>query len=426
MTQLVTVCLALFLFATEADFQAQFVSGLKALNQKNLPAAKTALQAASRMQPSNPRVWVALAQTYLKLRETGSATDAAGKAEKFGAEDPLVLRTLATFYSEQGKFSKSGDLEALCAAKDSQDTSAVTRAMADYLQADQPKKAIDLALATAGWELRADIRNLLGKAYEADGQILKTLPELREAVELKPDDESYYFDLLQALLNHFNFDIAIRIGEEGRRRFPRSAQIALATGVAYYGAFQTDPAADAFLDTIALDPTIEQPWLFLLRLIRDAHNKLPARMPEIAQRFAEYQEKNPGNYLGYFLHAKGLTAESKEPEQAESLLRKSIALNGKYWESHYDLGLLLTRRGALVEAEKEFRRSTELNPKDPVVHYHLFRALAVLGRTEEAQAELVIQRRVYAEYEAYMNQQTGGIKRLDMTLVDPSEPNPGH
>jgi Flp pilus assembly protein TadD len=381
------------------------------------------LQAASRLEPANPRVWVALAQTYRKLKETTLAADAAGKAEKLGAEDPVALRALATYYSEQGKFSKAGDLEARCAAKDGNDSSAVTRAMSDYLQAEQPKRAIDLALATADWERRADIRNLLGKAYEADGQILKTMPELREAVQLKPDDEAYYFDLMQALLSHFNFDIAIRIGEEGRRRFPRSAQIALGTGVAYYGAFQTDAAADAFLDTIAIDSAVEQPYLFLLRMIDDAHNKLPSRMPEIERRFVEYQEKNPGNYLGYFLHAKALFAESKEPEQAESLLRKAIALNGKYWESHYDLGLVLTKKGALVEAEKEFRRATELNPKDPVVHYHLFRALAVLGRTAEAQAELAVQRKVYAEHEAYMNRQTGEVKQLDMTLTDPGQPS---
>jgi tetratricopeptide (TPR) repeat protein len=423
LTQLFTAVLALSLFSAEADFQTQFVSGLRALNRQDFPAAKTALLAASRLQPSNPRVWVALAQTYRKLKETTLAAAAAGKAERLGQEDPVALRTLATYYSEQGKFYKAGDLEVRCAAKDSNDPSAVTRAMSDYLQADQPKRAIDLALATVGWEHRADIRDLLGKSYEADGQILKTIPELREAVQLKPDDESYYFDLMQALLSHFNFDIAIRIGEEGRRRFPRSAQIALATGVAYYGGWQPEAAADAFLDTIAVDPAVEQPYLFLLRLISDAHRRLPSRMPEIEHRFVEYQEKNPGNYLGYFLHAKALSAQSKEPEQAESLLRKSIALNGKYWESHYDLGLLLTKRHALVEAEKELRRSTELNPNNPVAHYHLFRVLASLGRTEAAQAELAVQRRVYAEYEAYMNQQTGEVKRLDMTLTDTAKPN---
>jgi hypothetical protein len=68
--------------------------------------------------------------------------------------------------------------------------------------------------------------------------------------------------------------------------------------------------------------------------MNQAHDKLPA----ISQRFVDYQERNPQSYLGYFLHAKALMAEFTEPEQAESLLRKSITRNGEYWESHYNLG----------------------------------------------------------------------------------------
>jgi tetratricopeptide (TPR) repeat protein len=253
LTPLYALFAALLLAAPDADFQTQFVNGLKALDQHNLAVAKTDLQAANRMQPANPRVWAALAQTYWRLKESALAAEAAGKAEKLGAEDPVTLRALAFFYAEQKKFLKAGDFEARCAARDTQDQAAVTRAMLDYLQANEPKKAIDLALGTTGWESRADIRNLLGKAYEADGQILKTLPELRAAVVLKPDDESYFFDLLQTLLSHYNFDAAIQFGEIGRQRFPRSAQIALATGVAYYGAKgskQTDAAINAFLDAV--------------------------------------------------------------------------------------------------------------------------------------------------------------------------------
>ena len=417
MTPLFTALLALWLIPADGDFQAQYVSGLKALNQQDLPGAKAGLEAANQLQPDNPRVWVALAQTYWRLKETNLAAQAASNAEKFGAEDPVTLRALALFYSEQDEFLKAGDIEASCAAKDSQDRSAVTRAMLDYLRAAQPKKAIDLALATAGWEARADIRNLLGKAYEADGQILKTLPELREAVVLKPDDESYYFDLLQALLSHYNFEAAVGFAEAGRKRFPGSAQIALAAGVAYYGAKganQTSAAIDAFLQTIALDPTVEQPYFFLARLLKDAHDKLPI----VTQRFVEYQERNPGSYLGYFLHAKALMTASRDPEQAESLLRQSIALNGEFWESHYNLGLLLVKRDALAEAEKEFRRSTELNPGDPVAHYHLFRVLAGLGKDEEAQAELAVQRRVSAEQDAYLTEHAGNVKRLDITPAD--------
>lgn len=410
---MITAFLAIVLLAGQADFETQYVAGLKALNNLDLTTAQADLLAASRLQPANPRVWIALSQTYLRLRKTALANDAAGKAEKFGAEDPVTLRLLATFYSEQNNFARAADIEVRCAARDKQDVMAPTRAMADYLQADQPRKAIALALVTAGWEGRADIRNLLGKAYEADGQILKTIPELQEAIRLKPGEESYYFDLIQVLVAHYNFEVAIQMGEAARKKFPASAPIALLTGVACYGQNQPDAAIDAFLDAIALDPAPEQPYFFLARLIGQAHD----RLPQITQRFIEYREKNPQSYLGYFLQARAL----QEPEQSEALLRKSVALNGKYWESHYDLGILLARKGALKEAEQEFRRSTELNPKDPAAHYHLFRVLAGLGKTQEAEAELAVQRKVSAESQADLNRTAGAVKRLELSITEPKQ-----
>ena len=419
MTPRFATFLALFLFSAQADFEAQFVNGLKALNEHNLGAAETSLQAASRLQPANPRVWVALAQTWWRLRKPALAAEAARKAETFGAKDPATLRSLAIFYSEQKKFAKAGDMEALCAALDTQDPSAVARAMLDYLQADLPRKAIDLALATPGWEATADIRNMLGKAYEADRQILKTIPELQAAIRLKPQEESYFFDLMQVLLHHFNFEVAMQTGEIGRKFFPRSAQIALATGVAYYGQNQSDAAIDAFLAAIDLDPQAEQPYLFLARLINQARDKLPA----IAERFIGYQETNPHSDLGYFLHAKALIAQSSRLEEAEGLLRQSIARNAKYWESHYDLGILLMSRGAIEEAEREFRRTTQLNPTNPAAHYRLFRALAALGRTREAEAELAVQRKVSAEFEASRSRSLGGVKTLDIQVIDSGRAN---
>lgn len=412
--------LTLLLLFAQDDFQSTYVKGLRALNDLDLPAAKSSLQAASRIQPANPRVWIALAQTFLRLNETAQANDAALRAEKFGAEDPVILRLLAIFYSEENKFDRAGDFEVRCAREDKQDLQAPPRAMADYLQADQPRKAIDLALATPGWEQRAEIRNLLGKAYEADGEILKTIPELSEAIRLKPAEESYYFDLIQVLLAHYNFDIAIQSGETARQRFPTSAPIALLLGVAYYGGNQPDAAIDGFLRAIALAPTDERPYLFLARLIGQARDKLPP----ITQRFVEYQTNNPSSYLGYFLHAKALNAEFKDPEEAETLLRKSVELRGDYWESHYELGILLAKRGALEDAEKELQRATELNPKDPAPHYRLFRVLAGLGKTREAEAELAVQRKVSAESQAELNREVGAIKRLDIqVLTAPPKPH---
>jgi tetratricopeptide (TPR) repeat protein len=408
LTHFCSTLLALFLFSSQADFEAQFVSGLTALNEHRLAAAQTSLQAAGHLQPANPLVWVALAQTYWKLRKTAQAAEAAARAEQLGTDDPVTLRSLATYYSEQKKFSKAGDLEARCAARE---PTAAPRAMIDYLQAHQPRQAIEIALATPGWEGKADIRNLLGKAYEADGQILKTISELQEAIRLKPGDESYYFDLLQVLLSHYNFEAAIQVGELGRKTFPGSAQLALATGVAYFGQNRSDAAIGAFLEAIDLAPDVEQPYLFLARLLTEAHERLQA----ILQRAVDDQHRNPGSDIGYFLHARVLMFQSQEPDEAEILLRKAITLDGKYWESHFDLGVLLANRHAWQEAEKEFRRSTELNPKDPASHYRLFRALVALGRTQEAEAELARQRKISELYKADLNRSVSDVKRLEIS-----------
>ena len=237
---------------------------------------------------------------------------------------------------------------------------------------------------------------------------------MEEAIRLDPGNESYYFDLTQVLLSHYNFEPARETGELGRKRFPASAQMALATGVAYYGLNQSDLAIDAFLAAIDLDPSVEQPYFFLARLIVDAHDKLPA----IERRAVNLEAANPRSEVGYFLHAKALLAEDGDKRQAESLLRQAVAANGEFWQSHFELGILLMARGAAADAEKEFRQATELNPTDPATHYRLFRALAALGKTQEAEAELARQRKVAAEYDANRSKNLGSIKVLDIPAPD--------
>ncbi len=112
------------------------------------------------------------------------------------------------------------------------------------------------------------------------------------------------------------------------------------------------------------------------------------------------------------MYAKALNAQFKEPEQAEMLLRKSISLNGEYWESHYELAILLEKKHALVEAEKEFRRTTELNPKEPSPHYRLCRVLAKLGKTKEAQDEAAALQKATEEYREDLNRRLATVEHV--------------
>jgi tetratricopeptide (TPR) repeat protein len=367
--------LALLLFANQ--FEGAFRAGLVALNNNDLVLAESQLESASKLQPRNARVWLALAQTYSKLHKLPAAQTAAKKAEALATE-PAILEGLALYYSEAANYGKAAELEARFAetAPD-----ALPRAVDLYLRAGKAKPAIDLARKSLQANDRAELRDLLGKAYEADGDVARAIPEFQAAIQKNRLDEDFYFDLAQAQLQQQNFPAALETLDTGRMYFDKSAQLELAAGVAYYGLRRFPEAIDAFLRTIPLDPTIERPYVFLGRMLDQAEDKLP----KITEVFAAFAKSAPGNYLGSFLYGKALAVQ--DPAQAERLLRESIARNGQFWESHFELGALLEQRGAAEEAAQEIRRTIELNPQDPASHYRLARLYDRLGKTAEARAE---------------------------------------
>src|SRR2546421_847006 len=92
----------LLLFLCADSFETTFRAGLTALNNNNLALAEVRLQSASRLQPQNAQVWLALAQTYWKLQKSQASERAARNAESF-AKDPVMFHGLAFYYSEAGK-----------------------------------------------------------------------------------------------------------------------------------------------------------------------------------------------------------------------------------------------------------------------------------------------------------------------------------
>jgi tetratricopeptide (TPR) repeat protein len=319
-----TASVSLFLlFASPGSFDQLLRGGLGALNAGDLPAAQSQLEAATKADPRRPQAWMALAQTYFKLKKPQLANSAALNAESLGAADPIILRGLAFYYSETGNFDK----------------------------------AILL---------------------------------LQAALRIRPYEESYYFELSQQLLRMQKFEAALATLEAGVKVFDKSAQLELARGVALYGLRRFPGAIDAFLRTIQLAPEVEQPYVFLGRMLDVAEDKMPA----ITKVLATYAQSQPNSYMSGFLYAKALAAGGGNGDQIESLLRKSIALRNDFWESHFELGLALERKRAFDEAAKELERSIELSPTEPVPRYRLARVYDRLGKTAEANQQREIHARL--------------------------------
>jgi len=404
--------------ADPANFDAHFRLGLVALNAQDLSIAVTSLNRASQLRPAHAQVWLALAQAQRRMKNKPQAAEAAAKAESLAASDPVMLHGLALFHSETGNWVKAASLESRYAAVASGDRDALVRAVSLYLQAGQPKPAIELAGNALAKEKRADLHNLLGKAYEADGQFDNTIVELQKAIQLAPREEAYVFDLAYVLLVHQNFDVAIQLLEPAKKIFTRSAQLELALGIANYGQRKFAEAVDAFLRTAELAPKIEQPYVFLARIISHAEG----RLGEITEKFASFARDNPRNYLGHFLHAKGLIAQMgpapsvELADQAERLLKKSISLNPTFWESEFELGVLLEGKKDFSAAARHLERAIQLSPKTPAPHYRLARVYDRVGKTEVAQAERVQHEKLTAEERTAIESHAAGLKRLELVV----------
>jgi tetratricopeptide (TPR) repeat protein len=346
----------LFLFASAGSFDQLLRAGLAALNANDLPAAQSQLEAATKADPRRPQAWVALAQTYFKLKKPELANSAALRAESLVPADPVILQGLAFFYSETGNFDK----------------------------------VVALIRQALAQQDRAEFHDLLAKAYAATGKADETVAELQAAVRMRPYEETYYFELSQQLLRMQKFEAALQAVEKGIKLFDKSAQLELARGVALYGLRRFTDAIDSFLRTIQLAPEVEQPYVFLGRMLDIAEDRTPA----ITEALATYAQAQPDRYMSSFLYAKALAASGGNADRIEPLLRKSIALRNDFWESHFELGLVLERKHAFDQAAKELERSIELEPNQPVPHYRLARLYDRLGKTSAADEQRKIHARL--------------------------------
>lgn len=320
---LTVVCFLAFLMAASGSQDESLRAGLLALQQGDLGSAQTTLEAANRLAPRDGRVWIALAQTYWRLHRASDAQAAAEKAAAVAPEEPAVLQGLSIYYSETNQILKAAQAAAKYAAKVPEKSEARERAIALYFGAAQP------------------------------------------------------------LLKQQQFAGAVVILEEGTGKLPKSAQLELALGVACYGLRRFDDAADAFLRTIEIAPETEQPYSFLGRIL----DQIPGRLPQVTERFAEYETKHSANAEAYLLHAKALDAQLTEPETALRLIRKSLEIDSSNASAHFEMGTVLDRLQRFAEATAEFERAAALNPSDAKVHYRLARDYDRTGKHDAAQSE---------------------------------------
>ncbi|MBI3684156.1 MAG: tetratricopeptide repeat protein [Acidobacteria bacterium] len=223
---------------------------------------------------------------------------------------------------------------------------------------------------------------------------------LREAILKQPDVESNYSDLGNLLLRTQNFPQAAIVLEAAKGRFPKSAQVMLSLGVAYYGQRKFPEAVGAFLEAGKLEPDTEQPVAFLSRLSEHWNE----RKGEVEELFRGYAKRNPSSSLGQY-------ALGKVKADAASL-RRATQLNPRMGEAHFELGNVLEGQRDYAGAIESFRKAAQLAPKNPEPHYRLTRLYARTGERVKAEQERALHERLTAEEKAEVDGRQAATKHL--------------
>ncbi len=95
----------------------------------------------------------------------------------------------------------------------------------------------------------------------------------------------------------------------------------------------------------------------------------------------------------YFLYANGMMERlSGNYTAARAHLEKSVARDLNFYNSHYNLGMVLEKLNDARGAKDQFEKALALGAEEPDVRFHLAKVLKSMGQTEEADRQLKLYR----------------------------------
>jgi tetratricopeptide (TPR) repeat protein len=184
---------------------------------------------------------------------------------------------------------------------------------------------------------------LLGHARQRQGRFQETADIFEEVLERKPDSNFAMIDRLSAIINLGEYDRVIEEAPAFLEQFPDDAVLHEELGLAHFFEGEYDAALVSLERSIELAPS-------------------PVALARVGEIYARRDD------LG----------------EAESWLRKALALDPRQPGAHYTLAQIAEARGRMDEALAQYRKELE---NDPGKYRAAFNAAVILkkqGRDDEA------------------------------------------
>ena len=395
------------------NFEVQELLGLVYASLSQDTKAIEHLQAAVRLKPDSAAARTNLAASLSRSGDAQLAGEQFRKALELEPREFSANHNLGEFYIQSGKIGDARPLlEQAQRINPASYDNGYDLAMADFLTR-RLGEARQLAQSMVRKKNTGELHNLLAQIEEKDGKFVAAANEFETAAHMDPSDDNL-FDWGSELLLHRTYEPAIEVFRQATRRYPDSPRLLIGLGMALYSRGIYEEAIKALLAAADLDPSDPRCYLFLSK----AYDSSPNQAEEVIQRFQRYAELQPGNALAQYYYAmslwKGKRAEgsSLDIQTVESLLKKSVALDGTLPEAHVQLGNLYADQHEYDKSIPEYARALELNPNLPDAHYRLGTDYVHVGQKDRAQSEFEVYQKLRAQHMAEVDKERAEVQQF--------------
>lgn len=379
--------------------------------------ARTQFEASLKLNPDQVSALTNLAQIYFDLGKPDDLRMARTLLERAGknTSDPQISRALLVTYLKLGQsLIEKGLLDEAIAelstalASDPKNTDVIlSLSRAHMLKKDLRAAGRTLESAVAGGLDDAKIYAALSEVYEADGHFENAIPAMRLAVQRDPQNEAYHFRYGLLLTDSHAPAAGILRLQEALKQFPGSARLWLALGIAQLTHGQNVEAENSFNRSLALEGKLV-PALAYLGITYAERGQYEKAATFYEQAIALNAKLAA---LHYLLADTILKKSDPDTTRAERHLRRATELDSNLAAAYLAWGRLHVRANRYSEAAPLLERAVLLEPELLEAHYQLSRVLVKLKRTEEANRELEIFKRL-SEQQKARNESREIVRRL--------------
>lgn len=247
----------------------------------------------------------------------------------------------------------------------------------------------------------------------ASGELQAAAEKFRSAAEADPS-EKHLFELGNHLLNHNASEPALTIFRFALERYPQSARLHVAQGVAHYARGEYDQAVRSVAAGVDLAPRDLRPLIFLGLMI----DLTPDSAPAVRQRLQKFAAFYPANAQAQYLY--GLSLAKANDPTAEIYLQRAASLAPRMAEPHLELGKIFAESNRSAQAILSFNTALRLDPGLGQAHYRLSLLYQRTGQTALAAHHL----RAFQKFKAAQPARADVSPPRPPTHAAPSAPPP--